>query len=74
VLTIVHDRPGTLTNVLAEFATRGINLQSIQSVRAGSQLRFHICLDRPASDPAVQEVGRELHDKGLIKLFESSLR
>lgn len=95
VITVVEDAPGTLTNVLTAFATKGINLQvgvlakllhgrctltqlplqSIQSVRArDGSLRFHICLDRPASNVEVQDVGRELHEKGLIELWDSSLR
>eukprot|EP00037_Helgoeca_nana_P023587 m.245302 g.245302 ORF g.245302 m.245302 type:complete len:390 (+) comp26400_c0_seq4:1912-3081(+) len=75
VITVVKNAPGTLTNVLAEFATNGINLQSIQSIIANDgQLRFHICLDRPSSNAEVQAVGRELTRKGLIRLWDSSLR
>lgn len=74
VLTIVEDSPGTLSTVLAEFAASGVNLRSIQSVRAkDGSVRFHLCLDRPAEDPAVGEVGASLTAKGLIKLWDSSM-
>jgi prephenate dehydrogenase len=74
VLTIVQDSPGTLSTVLAEFASNGVNLRSIQSVRAkDGSVRFHLCLDRPAEDPAVTKIGDELSKKGLIKLWDSSM-
>ena len=67
LLNVQQDQPGTLVAVLSLFAGAGVNLKSIQSVRSrDGQLRFHLNLDRPATDPDVVQLCAELEARSLI--------
>ncbi len=70
-----HDRPGTLVDVLAELASRGLNLTKIESRPSRDALGIYVFLldlEGHRRDPAVAEALERLSDKtSWLKVFGS---
>lgn len=67
--TVAHDRPGTLVEVLHEFADRGINLTKIESRPSREELGIYIFLidmEGHRSDPIVAQALAAVQDKTYI--------
>jgi prephenate dehydratase len=67
--TVAHDRPGTLVEVLHEFADRGINLTKIESRPSREELGIYIFLvdmEGHRSDPVVAEALAAVQKKTYI--------
>jgi prephenate dehydratase len=67
--TVAHDRPGTLVEVLHEFADRGINLTKIESRPSREELGIYIFLvdmEGHRSDPVVAAALAAVQEKTYI--------
>lgn len=73
--TVAHDRPGTLVNVLHEFADRQINLTKIESRPSKEELGVYIFLvdmEGHRADPAVAEALERVREQAFFfKVFGS---
>lgn len=64
IVELPSDRPGSLLEMLEQFAARGVNLSRIESRPIGDQLgryRFNIDIEGHVEDSAVAEALRGLH-------------
>lgn len=74
LLHLPEDRPGALRQVLAEFETAGISIESIHSSRSpDGEVQFRIGFARQQDDAAIRAAAGRLQDSGLAQVLSLQL-